>query len=263
MNTSRAQEIVILEAVGIGAISTLAHIAAGKGPPSLKAIAATGLLAGGLSVVAIADGETAVALGGLAVLGVALAGLQGKSLGELALNQSSKIGTKKAPAAKGLSFGERLAAISAGKALSDSAEVAGAAVAGVGGGKGAKAYAACVAFVGTPYSWGGGGPGGPSTGIGRGAGTKGFDCSGLTEYGYSTVGISIGGTTYTQVLKGRNVDPNKPSEWKVGDLLFPHPGHVQMKGPGNKVVEAPHTGAFVQVVDQRSSYWKVRRITED
>jgi cell wall-associated NlpC family hydrolase len=32
-------------------------------------------------------------------------------------------------------------------------------------------------WIGTPYSWGGGSPTGPTLGTGRGAHTKGFDCS--------------------------------------------------------------------------------------
>ncbi len=45
---------------------------------------------------------------------------------------------------------------------------------------------------GVPYSWGGGGSlNGPSRGIDSGAGTVGFDCSGLTRYAFAGVGILL------------------------------------------------------------------------
>ncbi len=43
--------------------------------------------------------------------------------------------------------------------------------------RGAIAVRAALRMIGMPYSWGGGGPGGPSFGTGRGAGIKGFDCA--------------------------------------------------------------------------------------
>ena len=53
-------------------------------------------------------------------------------------------------------------------------------------------------LIGTPYSWGGGGPGGPSYGIAQGAGTKGFDCSSFVQYLYAKQGIQLPRTTSTR-----------------------------------------------------------------
>lgn len=112
--------------------------------------------------------------------------------------------------------------------------------------------AAARSQIGTPYSWGGGGPGGPSTGIGRGAGTVGFDCSGLTEYAWwKGKGVRIGGTTYEQ-------HPNSvPTAKRPGALGFPHMGHVVIASnrPG-MVIEAPFTGGFVREVSKSMSDWR-------
>ena len=45
--------------------------------------------------------------------------------------------------------------------------------------------------MGTSYSWGGGKPNGPSTGVDSGAHTVGFDCSGFTQFSYAGVGVLI------------------------------------------------------------------------
>ncbi|MGK5558590.1 NlpC/P60 family protein, partial [Actinomadura kijaniata] len=58
-------------------------------------------------------------------------------------------------------------------------------------GRGAVALRAALRWLGTPYSWGGGGPNGPSYGIAHGAHIKGFDCSGLTQYAWVQAGVRI------------------------------------------------------------------------
>ncbi|MBV9320521.1 MAG: C40 family peptidase, partial [Mycobacterium sp.] len=45
--------------------------------------------------------------------------------------------------------------------------------------------------MGVPYSWGGGTLQGPSRGVGSGADTVGFDCSGLTRFSFAGVGVLI------------------------------------------------------------------------
>ncbi|GAA2152693.1 hypothetical protein GCM10009727_58480 [Actinomadura napierensis] len=58
-------------------------------------------------------------------------------------------------------------------------------------GRGTIAVRAALHWLGTPYSWGGGGSAGPSYGIAQGAGTKGFDCSGLTQYAWAKAGTQL------------------------------------------------------------------------
>lgn len=110
---------------------------------------------------------------------------------------------------------------------------------------------AAISMVGTPYSWGGGGPDGPSYGIGRGAHTKGFDCSGLTEYAWAKVGLRIGPTTYTQWYSGMKVPRTRV---RPGDLAFfetdaalPGPDHVGVVIDRYQMVAAPFTGAVVRI----------------
>jgi cell wall-associated NlpC family hydrolase len=93
------------------------------------------------------------------------------------------------------------------------------------------AIAFALSKVGTPYQWGGTGPL--------------YDCSGLVQAAYGAVGITLPRDTYGQVTVGQSV---ALSQLTPGDLLFPDPGHVQIYLGAGMIVEAPHTGAFVQVV---------------
>ena len=111
---------------------------------------------------------------------------------------------------------------------------------------GEKAVNAALAYIGTPYSWGGGGIGGPSTGIAQGAGTVGFDCSGLTQYAWhAAAGVDIGGTTFEQWARLKKVPL---SQLRPGDLVF-YGGdlhHVGLYVGGGQMVEAPRTGLNVR-----------------
>jgi len=115
---------------------------------------------------------------------------------------------------------------------------------------------------GTPYSWGGGGKNGP----GRGDdGKVGFDCSSLMQYAFAGSGVDLPRSTYEQVGLGRQV---APGDIQAGDLIFsefgeggnPGPGHVQLAISPTHVVEAPHTGANVQVSAVPTGHIAVRRI---
>ncbi len=80
--------------------------------------------------------------------------------------------------------------------------------------------------IGVPYSWGGGGSlNGPSRGVDQGAGTVGFDCSGLTRFfAFAGVGVLLPRWSGDQYNAGRKVPP---SQAKRGDLLFWGPGGSQ------------------------------------
>lgn len=107
----------------------------------------------------------------------------------------------------------------------------------------AGALAFARAQIGKPYKWGATGP-------------ASYDCSGLTQAAYKSVGISIGRTTTQQVFAGKAVSK---SDLRPGDLVFPHPGHVQMYSGNGNIVEAPHTGEDVM---ERAmwGFWTARRI---
>ncbi|MCK2213900.1 C40 family peptidase [Actinomadura sp. ATCC 31491] len=116
---------------------------------------------------------------------------------------------------------------------------------------GGIALRAALEMVGVPYSWGGGGVRGPGYGIGKGAGTRGFDCSGLTEYAYARAGALIGTTSQEQWRAGIRL----PKELiEPGDLVFydndrahPGPEHVGIAVDARTMVHAPYTGAFVRL----------------
>ena len=108
-------------------------------------------------------------------------------------------------------------------------------------------------YLGTPYLWGGTTP-------------KGFDCSGFAQFLYAKAGISIPRTTYTQWGAGT---PVGKSQLEPGDLVFFKgsdsigglPGHVGVYIGGGKMIDAPHTGASVEVdnINTFGGYMGARR----
>jgi cell wall-associated NlpC family hydrolase len=122
-----------------------------------------------------------------------------------------------------------------------------------GGGGSQGAVKAARSQLGVPYSWGGGGPGGPSYGFAQGANIRGFDCSSLMQYSwYKATKKVMPRTTYTQW-------PwlNKISKPVPGALGFPHMGHVFMYSGNNRIIEAPYTGARVREVGVRPAKWGI------
>lgn len=100
-------------------------------------------------------------------------------------------------------------------------------------------------WLGTPYSWGGGGTKGPTTGTGRGAKTVGFDCSSFLQYLEAKKGVRIPRTTYDQLKTGQAVDPKA---LRPGDAVFFHDGgHVGMYIGNDQFIHAPHTGDVVKI----------------
>ena len=87
---------------------------------------------------------------------------------------------------------------------------------------------AATRWLGTAYSWGGGGPAGPSLGTAQGAATVGFDCSSLMQYAFASSGVTIPRTSQEQFRAGT---PVAAADLKPGDLVFfdgTPPGHVGM-----------------------------------
>ncbi len=116
-----------------------------------------------------------------------------------------------------------------------------------------RAIDAAMSQRGLPYSWGGGGSGGPSYGIPPDTGIYGFDCSGLTEYAYARAGIAIGGTSRDQWWRNRGKTVAR-GDLRPGDLVFWGSGsaytsiyHVALYIGDGKVVHAPQSGDVVTV----------------
>jgi peptidoglycan DL-endopeptidase RipA len=107
--------------------------------------------------------------------------------------------------------------------------------------------------IGVPYSWGGGNAAGPSNGIDSGAGTVGFDCSGLMLYGFAGVGIKLDHYSGSQY----NAGPKVPSsQMRRGDMIFYGPNasqHVAMYLGNGQMLEAPYTGSTVKISPVRTS----------
>lgn len=107
--------------------------------------------------------------------------------------------------------------------------------------------------MGVPYSWGGGKPTGPSTGIGSGANINGFDCSGFTQFSYAGVGVLIPKYSGDQYDTGRKVPV---SQAKRGDLLFWGPNgsqHVAIFLGGGRMLESSGSAGKVTVSQVRTA----------
>jgi peptidoglycan DL-endopeptidase CwlO len=102
---------------------------------------------------------------------------------------------------------------------------------------GAGAEQAAESQLGVPYVWGGESP--------KGSGDPGFDCSGLTAWSWSQVGVGLPHFSGAQMADST---PVPISDLQPGDLLFYGPGgdqHVAMYVGAGTMVEAPYTGAVV------------------
>ncbi|APE15226.1 NlpC/P60 family peptidoglycan endopeptidase RipA [Mycolicibacterium pallens] len=107
--------------------------------------------------------------------------------------------------------------------------------------------------MGVPYSWGGGTATGPSNGIDSGAGTVGFDCSGLILYAFAGVGIKLPHYSGSQYNMGRKIPS---SQMRRGDVIFYGPGgsqHVTLYLGQGQMLEAPYTGSSVKISPVRTS----------
>lgn len=135
----------------------------------------------------------------------------------------------------------------------------------VAGADAATVIAAARTQLGVDYSWGGGGPAGPSFGIEHGANIRGFDCSGLMEFAFSKAGYQIGGTSNAQKTAGVAVTGGLKNAIP-GDLLFwgaPTTYHVALYLGNGQMIEAPRTGDVVKVAPVRSGVTYIRRVIKE
>jgi cell wall-associated NlpC family hydrolase len=133
--------------------------------------------------------------------------------------------------------------------------------------KGQIAAQAALAWLGTPYSWGGGNATGPTRGIccstsgADGRTTIGFDCSGLTLYAWAKAGVRLAHYTGTQINQGT---PVKRADLRAGDLIFfgpagEDPTHVGIYLADGVMIHAPTTGQTVKKTNfLHSAYYMAR-----
>jgi cell wall-associated NlpC family hydrolase len=100
----------------------------------------------------------------------------------------------------------------------------------------AAAVRFALAQIGTPYVWGGEGPGG-------------FDCSGLVQAAYQAAGIALPRVAQQQYDAGPRLQPGEALQ--PGDLVFfgsdpHHVTHVGIVVGTGEMVDAPHSGATVR-----------------
>ena len=94
-----------------------------------------------------------------------------------------------------------------------------------------KVVSMAMGFMGVPYVWGGSSP-------------RGFDCSGLVQYVYAKVGVSLPHSSRMQINYGQRVSS---SEIKAGDLCFYYTPiqHVGIYIGNGRIINA--TGNHVQI----------------
>ncbi|MCM3844900.1 NlpC/P60 family protein [Pseudonocardia sp. DR1-2] len=117
-----------------------------------------------------------------------------------------------------------------------------------------------MAQLGTIYAWGGGNSRGPTRGIRDGGVADahgdfrkvGFDCSGLMQFAFAGVGISLPRYSGNQANAGRLVPI---SDMRRGDMLSWAEGgrthHIAIYLGDGKMLEAPYSGASVRVTPVR------------
>jgi cell wall-associated NlpC family hydrolase len=114
---------------------------------------------------------------------------------------------------------------------------------------------AAVSRMGLPYVWGAAGP-------------RSFDCSGLVQWSFAQAGVVMPRVAADQARTG----PAIPlSQAEPGDLLFYHTdptapdyiSHVTIYLGKGLMIQAPHTGADVQIVpvDLGSEFAGVVRVS--
>jgi hypothetical protein len=117
---------------------------------------------------------------------------------------------------------------------------------------------AAMSQIGVKYVYGGEAPG------------QDFDCSGLTQWVYSTVGITLPRTSEEQYKATTQVSSALA---KPGDLVFmagsdgtaTNPGHVGIYLGGGQFIDAPFTGAVVRIdsVPSDATYGQVSGVAQD
>jgi cell wall-associated NlpC family hydrolase len=101
-------------------------------------------------------------------------------------------------------------------------------------------------YLGVPYVWGGASP-------------NGFDCSGLVQYVYAQIGVSLPHHAASDYSLGT---PVAQSDLEPGDLVFfSGLGHMGIYIGDGQMIHAPHTGDVVKISSiYRGGYVGARRL---
>jgi peptidoglycan DL-endopeptidase CwlO len=88
--------------------------------------------------------------------------------------------------------------------------------------------------------------------------SPGYDCSGLTMEAWASAGVSIPRTSYDQEADLPQVDlaPGDPTKYlEPGDILgFAGNSHVGIYVGDDKLIDSPHTGAYVELISLTGWY---------
>lgn len=103
--------------------------------------------------------------------------------------------------------------------------------------------------IGTPYAFGGRAP------------EEGFDCSGLVQWAYQQVGVSLPRTVRDLAAVGQ---PVEAADLRAGDLVFfsihsgGKPDHVGIYEGRHRFVHAPRQGNVVRSESLNDGWWRRR-----
>jgi cell wall-associated NlpC family hydrolase len=113
-----------------------------------------------------------------------------------------------------------------------------------------KVIATAKSLLGTPYVWGG-----------DALADGGFDCSGLTQYTFKSVGYTLNRISVDQAKQGQYV---ARGSLQVGDLIFyslandGRISHVGIYIGDGKMIHSPKTGDVTKTTDITTDFWQTR-----